>query len=104
MSTKLIELDDQIQVEVFVPENEMRTASGSVTARVNETMDQIEPVLMRACKPLANVWQELNKEMSVKEANVAIQLGFSASGNVFVAKGSVNANLTVSLKMTPKTD
>lgn len=104
MPTKLIEFDDQIQVEVFASENEMRTISGGVTAKFSETIDQIEPVLMRACKPLANVWQELNKEMSVKEANVAIQLGFSASGNVFIAKGSANANLTVSLKMTPKTD
>ena len=49
-----------------------------------------------------DVWQELNQDMSVSEAEVEIGLGFEVEGNIFIAKGKTNASLTIRLKLKPK--
>jgi hypothetical protein len=48
------------------------------------------------------VWQELNREMSVDQAEVELGLGFQGEGNLFVTKAVGRANFTVKLTMSPK--
>ncbi|NOQ34718.1 MAG: hypothetical protein GQ569_02355 [Methylococcaceae bacterium] len=103
MASKLIELEDGILMEVDVPEDQLQQISGGSIDRVDRAIDTVKPILLKACKPITAVWDELNKDMEISEATVEIGLGFEASGNVFIAKGTTNASLKISLKLKPKT-
>ncbi len=104
MASKLIELEDGILMEVYVPENEVRPVSGGglYKTSVSRSINAIEAILLKACKPVANVLTELNKEMSVSEVEVEVELGLEAEGYFFIAKGKTNTSLTIKLKLTPK--
>jgi hypothetical protein len=104
MASKLIELEDGILMEVDVPESEVRQIAGGgveVTA-VQKAINAIEPLLLKACKPVANVLGELNKDMCVNEVEIELGLGLEADGNFFIVKGKTNASLNIKLKLTPK--
>ena len=102
MSTKLIELEDGTLVMVEVPEDEARPISGGAADRVSESFDQIKPLLKRACKPVAEVFKELNREMEVDQAEITLGLSFEGEGRLFVAKAKAGANLNVKLTLKPK--
>ena len=102
MASKLIELEDGILMEVEAPEEELQQIAGGSAEKVSNAIDAVKPILIKACKPITEVWQELNKDMDVSEVTVAIGLGFATEGNVFIAKGKANASLNISLKLKPK--
>ena len=102
MASKLVELSDGTMLEVEVPESQLQQISGGAVEQVQQAMSAIEPILLRACQPVANVFNELNKDMSVSEVTVDVGLGFAAEGNFFIAKGKTNASLSIKLKLTPK--
>lgn len=72
--------------------------------QVDKAIDTVRPVLLKACRPVVSVWQELNKEMTIDNAEVELQLGFSAEGSVFLAKSKSSANLKIKLSISPKAD
>ena len=102
MSTKLIELADGILVEAEVPENQVEQIAGGAADKVDATIDKIKPILLKACKPIVSVWDELNKDMHIEQAEIELGLGFEAEGNLYVVKGTTNASLTVKLTLKPK--
>ena len=103
MSKTRITLADGIMVEVEATEEEReQVADSGMDERVDSAIDRVRPVLLKACKPVMEVWKELNKEMSVSQAEIELGLGFEAGGNVFIASGTAKANLTVRLTLTPK--
>jgi hypothetical protein len=101
---KLIELEDGLLVEVEVPQDQVNQISGGMPEQVDKAIDTVKPVLLKACRPVVSVWNELNKEMSISSAEVELQLGFSAEGSVFLAKAKGNANLKVKLSIAPKAE
>lgn len=104
MASKLIKLDDGILMEVDVPEQQVRQISGGrlEIPKVDSSINAIEALLLKACRPVANVFAELNKDMSVNEIELGLELGLEAEGNFFIAKGKTNASITITLKLTPK--
>ncbi len=52
VATKLIQLEDGLLVEAEVPEDQAEPISGGAVDRVNATLDVIEPLLIKACKPV----------------------------------------------------
>jgi hypothetical protein len=103
MASKLIELEDGTLVEIEVPENEARPISGGATEKLKDaTLDKVKPILLKVCRPITEVWKELNQDMNVEQAEVEVGLGFEAEGNLFVTKAKGNANLTVKLTLKPK--
>ncbi len=102
MSSKLIELEDGLLVEVEVSPDHAKQISGGMPEQVNKAIDTVRPVLLKACRPIVSVWNELNQEMSINNAELELQLGFSAEGSVFLAKTSGSANLKVTLSISPK--
>jgi hypothetical protein len=104
MTTQLIELEDGLLVEVEVPPDQVRQISGGLPEQVDESINAVHTLLLNACRPMVSVWNELNKEMSISSAEVELQLGFSASGSVFLAKANGSANLKVKLSISPKAD
>jgi hypothetical protein len=68
------------------------------------TIDKIKPLILKACKPIAEVWKELNQDMHIEQAEVELGLGFEAEGNLYITKAKGNANLTVTLTLKPKSN
>jgi hypothetical protein len=104
MSKKLIELDNGLLMEVDIPQSEIEMISGGgdVVAKVESSMGTIEQMLLQSVQPVINAYNVLNQDIVLEKAEVEVGIGFSAEGNIFVAKGSANANLKVKLVLKPK--
>ena len=105
MSKKLIELENGLLMEVEIPQSEIEMISGGsddIINRVESSMGTIENILVKSVEPIANVYNALQQEIILEKAEVEIGIGFSAEGNIFVAKGNANANLKVKLVLSPK--
>jgi hypothetical protein len=103
MATKLIRLEDGTLVEVDTsPGEAQQIAGGSTAKRVQSNFEKIKPVLINACRPIVEVWQELNQEMQIDQAEVEIGLSFGIEGDVFIVKSKTDANLKVKLVLKPK--
>lgn len=102
MATKLIELEDDIFVEIDVPDEQVQPISGGFAEKVNSTFDRVKPLLLKTCRPIAAAYQELNKEISIDEVEVELGLSFEGEGNIYVTKSKAGANLKIKLKFKPK--
>ncbi|WP_346294246.1 CU044_2847 family protein [Sphaerothrix gracilis] len=101
MNGKLIKLEDGTLVEVEVQEDEIQEISDRTAERVNATFDKVKPILLNACRPIADVWQELNKDMYVETAEVEIGFSFEGEGNIYITKAKASSNLKVKLVLKP---
>lgn len=99
----LIELKDGTLVEVDVIGNELREVSGSLSEKVDASFEQVKPIILKACRPIANAYQELNQDMGVVQAEVELGLSFEGEGNLYITKSKVGANLIVKLILKPST-
>ena len=105
MASKLIQLEDGTLVEVEIPGEQVEEISGGGFVRqVNSSWHKVEELLTQACKPIANTISEMNKEMSVEQAEVELGLSFEGEGNLYVAKSKAGANLKVKLVLKPKSN
>ena len=103
MSKKLIELDNGLLMEVEIPQSEIEMISGgSDIERVDKSINAVETLLIKSVQPITQAYKALNQDMILEKAEVEIGIGFSAEGNIFVAKGKANANLKVKLVLSPK--
>lgn len=103
MPSKLIELEDGVLVEIDKPTGEVQEISGGGADRIKDaTIERINPIILKAAKPIAEVYKELNRDMEVRQAEVEPGLGFEAEGNLYITKAKGNANLVVKLILVPK--
>ncbi|KIM05013.1 MAG: hypothetical protein KU29_10030 [Sulfurovum sp. FS06-10] len=105
MSKKLIELENGLLMEVDIPSSEIEMISGGsddMISKVQSSMNTVEKMLIQSVEPIMNVYNALNQEVTLEKAEVEIGIGFSAEGNIFIAKGNANANLKVKLVLSPK--
>lgn len=102
MGTKLIQLDDGTLVEVQVPDDQAEQISGGFAERVDATFDKVKPLLIKACKPIAETWKELNQDVNIEQAEVEIGLGFEGEGNLYITRSVMSANLKVKLTLKPQ--
>ena len=104
MAKKLIELENGLMMEVEAVENEIEMIAGGndMVEQVESSMSSVEKMLLQSVEPVANAYKALNQDVILEKAEVEIGIGFSAEGNIFVAKGSANANLKVKLVLSPK--
>jgi hypothetical protein len=105
MASKLIELGDGTLVEIEVPENRAQPISGGAADKIKDaTIDKIKPIILKACRPISEVWKDLDKDMHIEQAEVELGLGFEAEGNLYITKAKGNANLTVKFTLKPKSN
>jgi len=107
MSKKLVELENGLlmEVEMSSDDNEIQQISGGdgeIVNRVEASMGMVEKVLIQSVQPIVHAYNVLNQEVVLEKAEVEIGIGFSAEGNIFIAKGSTSANLKVKLVLKPK--
>jgi hypothetical protein len=101
VATKLVQLEDGLLVEAEVPEDQAEPISGGAVDRVNAMLDVIEPLLVKACKPITAAWQQLSGEVQIDYAQIALGVNFTGEGSVYIAKATAGANLTVTLILKP---
>jgi hypothetical protein len=102
MSTRLIKLQDGSLLEVEVSSSESQQISGgSLAKKVEVTFDKMKPTLISLCRPVAEVWHELNNDMQVSQAEVEVGLSFSIEGDVYIVKSKADANLKVKITLKP---
>lgn len=92
-------------MEVEIPQSEIEPISGGrddIVDKLQSSMETIENILVKSVEPIANVYNTLKQEIILEKAEVEIGIGFSAEGNIFIAKGNANANLKVKLVISPK--
>ena len=104
MSKKLIELENGLLMEVDVPQSEIEMISGGsdMVEKVNKSMDTVKEMLIKSVEPITQAYEVLNQDVVLEKAEVEIGIGFSAEGNIFIAKGKGSANLKVKLVLSPK--
>lgn len=103
MSTKLIELEDGLLVEVEAsPEESPRQIAAGAAREVAGSMSAAQDLLLKAVQPIASVWDELNKDLTIEQVEIELALGFEAEGNLFLVKGTGNANICFKLTAKPK--
>ena len=104
MSKKLIELENGLLMEVDVPQSEIEMISGGsdMVEKVNKSMDTVKEMLIKSVEPITQAYEALNQDVVLEKAEVEIGIGFSAEGNIFIAKGKGSANLKVKLVLSPK--
>jgi hypothetical protein len=101
MSSKLIQLKDGVLVEVEAPASQSRELSGSFADKVNANIDKIKPILTSVTQPILATWDEIKQNVLVDQAEVELGLSFDIEGNVYIAKTSVSANITIRLVLKP---
>ena len=103
---KLIELENGLMMEVEVSQDEIEMISGGidndVIKKVQSSMGTIEAILKESVTPIVSAYKTLNQDVVLERAEVEIGIGFSAEGNIFIAKGKGSANLKVKLVLSPK--
>ncbi len=106
MAMKLIKLDNGLMMEVEITQDEIEEISGSygdeVIERVKSSMGAVESIIKESIKPIVSAYETLNQDVVLEKAEVEIGIGFSAEGNIFIAKGEGSANLKVRLILSPK--
>lgn len=101
MPTRLIEFEDGLVVEVDATNDYTQEIAGGVAEKVTATLDQVQPILIKVCRPVIRAWKELNKEMHVESAEVELSFSFEGEGNIYLAKVKSGANLNLKLTLKP---
>lgn len=101
MASKLIRLEDGTLVEIETV-GEVTPIAGGVAERVDTAIDSIKPLILRACKPISEIYKELDKDMTIEQVELELGLGFEAEGDLFITKAKGNANLVVKITIKPK--
>ena len=106
MAMKLIELENGLMMEVEASQDEIEQIAGGrgddVVEKVQSSMGTVEAILKESVQPIVSAYHALNQDVVLERAEVEIGIGFSAEGNIFIAKGKGSANLKVKLVLSPK--
>jgi hypothetical protein len=106
MTTKLIRLkEDGVLIEVEVPPGQIQEISGGAAKLVDKLLDQIQPIVVKTCRPVISALKEIKQDypdVEVDQAAVQIGLSFENEGSIYIAKSKAVANLTVNLVLKTK--
>jgi hypothetical protein len=108
MATKLIEFDGGILVEVGVERDHEQEMSATEAERLGKRFEVATEFLKKVAAPIQEAFVQFYKQsqapVRINSAEVELGLSFSTEGNLFVAKGSAEAALKVTLafKALPK--
>lgn len=98
MPTRLIELADGTLVEVESNVDQAEEISGGIAQRVKATLDQVQPLIIKACRPLIAACREMDKAEQIESAEIELGFGFEAEGSLYIAKVTSTANIVVRIR------
>jgi hypothetical protein len=95
VATKLIELNDGILVEVQAQEGGYEALSSRLADRVTTSIDGIGALASKLCKQVGDSLKDLKHDVEIEHVEVALNLGFEAEGNIYIARLGADANVSV---------
>jgi hypothetical protein len=101
VAATLIRLQDGILVEVETPSTQVQQISGGSAELVENNLENIRPLLVRLCRPIAAAWQDLQTAGRIEGAEVEVGLSFEAEGNLYIAKSKLGAHLIIKFMLSP---
>lgn len=99
---KVIKVSDGLEVEVELRDGDVSEISSY--DNLNSSLDQINILLSEVTKPVIDAFQTLSEKAHIESTKVTVGVKFGASGNIFVAKSSAEANISVEMTIRPKND
>jgi Trypsin-co-occurring domain 1 len=97
MPTELIKLKDGTLVEVQAPHDDFQQLASRGARLVDATIDGITPLITKVCDRVTAAMEDLVGRADVAQAEVSVSLGFEVSGDLYIARSTADANLTVKL-------
>ena len=96
--TKLIRTVDGILIEIEARESEK--CSAAAAKPVQKGLDQIGPVLTKACSTMKEFWKQQLDGVELDEVQIAFGLNFEVEGSIYIAqaKGGATISVTATLK------
>ena len=102
MGTTLIRLSDGTLVEVVAQEDQIEQIASKQADKVKESLNNIQPILEKACRPVLAAWQQLSQDMDIDSAEIELGFAFEGEGDLYIVRGKASANLTVKMSLKPK--
>ena len=96
---QVIKLGDGIEVEVAVIDGELVEISNG--SQMDSSIEQVNSLLNQVITPVTNAFDSMKNNVEVESAKIVVGVKFGASGNVFIAKGTAEANITVEMMIRP---
>ncbi|WP_321471637.1 CU044_2847 family protein [Halarcobacter sp.] len=98
--TKILKLNDDIDVEIEIDNNQAQEISNYT--KVDTSIKEISLLLNKIMSPITNTYKELNKDVNMESAKVTVGVKIGIEGNFILAKSSANANIQVEMTFKPK--
>lgn len=105
MATELVKLKDGILVEIQADPNDTpRQVVAGAAHQVEGAMDAVKDLLLKAVKPVTEIWSQLSQDVIIDQAVIELGLSFEASGKLFIVQGSgkANVNFKVTVRSKPQ--
>lgn len=99
---KVIKMSNGLEVEVEISDDEVSEISSGST--VESSINKVSELLTKAISPVSDAYRVLQERNTIESSKVTVGVKFGASGNVFVAKSSAEASITVEMIIRPKND
>lgn len=99
---KIIKMSDGLEVEVEINEDEVYEISSNST--IDSSITKVSELLTKVISPVSDAYRALQEKNTIESTKVTVGVKFGASGNVFVAKSSAEANITVEMIIRPTND
>lgn len=95
--SKLIKTSDGILIEVESDGDE-KCSAGSAK-HVQKGLEQIRPLLAKACETMKDFWSEQVEGAELNEVQIQFGLSFEAGGNLYIAQAKAGASISVTATM-----
>jgi hypothetical protein len=103
-TTRLIKLGDGTLVEVEATEDDVQQVSAKdAETRLNQTLDNIQPLLVRASQPFIAALKNIGQDADIDSAELELGFSFEGEGDVYIAKFKGGANLLIRVSLKPST-
>lgn len=97
--TKLIKLNDGLEVEIELDENQAHKISDN--QRIDSSIDEIHVLLKKVLEPINNTFKTVNESAYIDSAKVSVGVKIGLEGNFILAKSTAGANIGVEMTFKP---
>lgn len=100
--TNMVQFQDGVIVEIIHETEEMRAISGGAARKLSSAFSAAGEMITRAMKSIVASTADGLRDAGVSEAEIELGIGFSAEGQVYVAKAAGEGNIKITIKVAAK--
>ena len=96
---KLIRTNENILIEIEAEPGEYQPCSAGDVDKVEKGLEQIGPLLDKACEAVKDVWKKQVEGVVVEQVQIEFGLNFEAEGNAYIARAKAGASVSVTVTL-----